>query len=345
MDVGCYLFEFASEALCDWVMQRSWHIHTTLMVIRRWFPGIQPIDFSKELKPAWIELRNVPAELITPDGISWLATQFGKPVNKFVRLGFTIKVCVLRNPKEQEVSELRLDMGDDEPAVVRVLYPSGRIYREGGGTARRWDARQKFVASTSGTSGNVPKPSAEGEGSPEAAGGTPVGGGGSDNAFKSSNEEEKTPDQQDDTEYVEEVVILSHGAQKKKKKRKKRKGKGNAQQASPAPGVGTSCNDSEVLYGMEGSPEANSGEASVGGVADNETKSSCEEEESSANQIAVETQVEIATLGPNSPVKEKTDEVVRRVVTFRDFAETSKVTSPPAKAFVLTRQQHNKRKK
>ncbi|CAN1261756.1 hypothetical protein LINPERPRIM_LOCUS10986 [Linum perenne] len=125
MDSGCYLFEFASEALCDWVLQRSCHIHKAPMVTRRWFPGIQPIDFSKDLKPVWVELKDVPAELITPKGISWLVTQFGKPINKFFRLGFTIKVCVLRSTKVQDVSELRLDMGDEEPAVVRVIFPSG----------------------------------------------------------------------------------------------------------------------------------------------------------------------------------------------------------------------------
>ncbi|CAN1290746.1 hypothetical protein LINPERPRIM_LOCUS20835 [Linum perenne] len=173
MDTDCYLFEFALEALCEWVLQRSWHIHKAPMVTRRWFPGIQPIDFSKDLRPVWIELKGVPAEMITLEGISWLATQFGKPVNKFVRLGFTIKACVLRSTKLREVSELRLDMGDEEPAVVRVVYPSGRTY----GTARRWDARQKSEAPISSAAGNMPKPSEEGEGSPAATGGSPVGGG------------------------------------------------------------------------------------------------------------------------------------------------------------------------
>ncbi|CAN1248705.1 hypothetical protein LINPERPRIM_LOCUS6845 [Linum perenne] len=157
MDVGCYLFEFASESLCEWVLQRSWHIHKAPMVIRRWFPGIQPLDFSKELTPAWIELRDVPAEVITPEGISWLATQLGKPMNKFVRIGFTVKVCVLRKSDAIEVSELKLDMGDDDPAVVRVIFPVQRTYRSNNMPVKRWNARQKSEAAGASSSGNVPE--------------------------------------------------------------------------------------------------------------------------------------------------------------------------------------------
>ncbi|CAN1163442.1 hypothetical protein LINPERHAP2_LOCUS25034 [Linum perenne] len=44
-------------------------------------------------------------------------------------------------------------------------------------------------------------------------------------------------------------------------------------------GMPDRSNDLEVLYRMEGSPEANPGDASAGGVADTASKSSFEEEE------------------------------------------------------------------
>ncbi|CAN1319728.1 hypothetical protein LINPERPRIM_LOCUS31374 [Linum perenne] len=48
-------------------------------------PGIRPVDFAKELRPVWIEFSGVPPELLYPNGVSWLASQFGKPINWFVR--------------------------------------------------------------------------------------------------------------------------------------------------------------------------------------------------------------------------------------------------------------------
>ncbi|CAN1338732.1 hypothetical protein LINPERPRIM_LOCUS38197 [Linum perenne] len=40
------------------------------MVMRRWHLCIKPLDFFKELKPAWVKLRDVLAKLITPEVIS-----------------------------------------------------------------------------------------------------------------------------------------------------------------------------------------------------------------------------------------------------------------------------------
>ncbi|CAN1337979.1 hypothetical protein LINPERPRIM_LOCUS37845, partial [Linum perenne] len=63
--------------------------------------------WSLELKPIWIKFKEVPPELLTPEGVSWLATQLGKPVNKLVRNGFSVKVCVLRKDSDARISELR----------------------------------------------------------------------------------------------------------------------------------------------------------------------------------------------------------------------------------------------
>ncbi|CAN1314532.1 hypothetical protein LINPERPRIM_LOCUS29361 [Linum perenne] len=166
---------------------------------------------------------DVPAELITPEGISWIATQFGKPVNKFVRLGFMIKVCVLRKPGLDDVSELKIDMGDDDPAVVKVSFLAGRSYK-GERQAKNWVARQKNDAASASTAGNEAEPSMEGEDSPESSTSPPVGGG-SGNASESPKGEKVAPGHQENTESFEEVVILSPEIESRKK-RKKRKSKG-----------------------------------------------------------------------------------------------------------------------
>ncbi|CAN1293628.1 hypothetical protein LINPERPRIM_LOCUS22102, partial [Linum perenne] len=44
--------------------------------------------------PLWIVLKEVPPILTTPLGISWLASQIGQPINKYVRDGLDVKICV-----------------------------------------------------------------------------------------------------------------------------------------------------------------------------------------------------------------------------------------------------------
>ncbi|CAN1215985.1 hypothetical protein LINPERPRIM_LOCUS460 [Linum perenne] len=70
---GLFLFEFNSESLCNWVLARSWHIHHSTMVLRRWAQGISPIDFSPKEIPVWIVMKKVPPIFINPEGISWQA--------------------------------------------------------------------------------------------------------------------------------------------------------------------------------------------------------------------------------------------------------------------------------
>ncbi|CAN1249687.1 hypothetical protein LINPERPRIM_LOCUS7211 [Linum perenne] len=175
ISAGFFLFEFASEELRDWVLKRSWHVHKATMVIRKWHSWIRSIDFANELRPVWIEFSGVPPELLYPNGVSWLASQLGKPINGFVRQGFTVKVCVLREDTSLERKELVIAIRGVEPAVVQVGFP---VFR--GPDASRGNARshQIFVAARGKSSGNVPESSAEEKGAPEEASGMPTGGGG-----------------------------------------------------------------------------------------------------------------------------------------------------------------------
>ncbi|CAN1331278.1 hypothetical protein LINPERPRIM_LOCUS35261 [Linum perenne] len=57
--------------------------------------GIKPIESSTREAPVWITFKKVLSAVVTPEGISWLASQVGYPINKFVRDGLDIKVCVI----------------------------------------------------------------------------------------------------------------------------------------------------------------------------------------------------------------------------------------------------------
>ncbi|CAN1292423.1 hypothetical protein LINPERPRIM_LOCUS21562 [Linum perenne] len=82
--------------------------------------GIKPIESSTREASVWITFKKVPPALVTPEGISWLASQVGKPINKFVRDGLDIKVCVIRDLTNQP--KMRLVV-----ALARGVSRGGRL--------------------------------------------------------------------------------------------------------------------------------------------------------------------------------------------------------------------------
>ncbi|CAN1334812.1 hypothetical protein LINPERPRIM_LOCUS36529 [Linum perenne] len=129
IEEGFFLFEFASENLAQWVLKRSWHIHHSVMVLRKWERYIAPIDLSPKNVPTWIVFKKVPAPLITQEGIGWLSSHIGEPVNNFVRNGLDVKVCLLRDVEAAEVAELSITMEDEEePILIEIEYPQARSY-------------------------------------------------------------------------------------------------------------------------------------------------------------------------------------------------------------------------
>ncbi|CAN1850262.1 hypothetical protein LINPERHAP1_LOCUS39769 [Linum perenne] len=163
-----FLFEFNSEALCNWVLARSWHIHLSAMVLRRWVKGISPIDFSPKELTVWIVLKHVPPILINPEEISWLASQVGRPINKFVRDGLDIKVCVVKDILEEMKTEIVVELDEDECAVIALDVPESRTYKET--RAKKWVVRDMVPVVAASSSGFVP----------ESGSHIPVGGGGDD---------------------------------------------------------------------------------------------------------------------------------------------------------------------
>ncbi|KAJ4827635.1 hypothetical protein Tsubulata_008252 [Turnera subulata] len=56
-----------------------WHIGGIPLLLRKWEAGIGPVDFSTSLIPVWVQLKKVPFELLTKEGLSYLASAIGKP--------------------------------------------------------------------------------------------------------------------------------------------------------------------------------------------------------------------------------------------------------------------------
>ncbi|CAN1215483.1 hypothetical protein LINPERPRIM_LOCUS243 [Linum perenne] len=134
--VNFFLGEFNSVKLCDWVLNRFWHVHNTGMIMRRWARGIKPVVITDGHSPEWITFQKVPPTAVTIEGISWLSSLIGKPLRKYVREGLDIKVCIVRDrvvPCHESVSVI----DDDEEHVIQVIQAKARDYRR--------DVRRKFI--------------------------------------------------------------------------------------------------------------------------------------------------------------------------------------------------------
>ncbi|CAN1339535.1 hypothetical protein LINPERPRIM_LOCUS38527 [Linum perenne] len=126
---NCFLFEFNSVRLCDWVLSRSWHIHNTSMLLRRWEKGIQPLDLLAKNSLEWITLKNVPPAAISIKGISWIYSLLGKPWKKFVREGLDVNVCVLRDRAVVCPEIVMIELDDGEMCRVEVVQAKAREYK------------------------------------------------------------------------------------------------------------------------------------------------------------------------------------------------------------------------
>ncbi|CAN1293555.1 hypothetical protein LINPERPRIM_LOCUS22070 [Linum perenne] len=128
LDVNFFLVEFNSVKLCDWVLSRSWHIHNTGMIMRRWARGIKPVVIDDGHVPEWITFQKVPPAAVTIEGISWLLSLIGKPLRKFVREGLDIKVCIIRDRAIPCPEAVKL-IDVDEEHVIQVVQAKARDYK------------------------------------------------------------------------------------------------------------------------------------------------------------------------------------------------------------------------
>ncbi|CAN1853267.1 hypothetical protein LINPERHAP1_LOCUS40960 [Linum perenne] len=127
---GFFLLEYNSERLANWIVNRSWNIHHSAQVLQIWEEGIQPMDFTPTKIPTWVILKVVPPSLITPDGISRLASLIGTPVNMFNRNGLDVKVCLLEPRLVVDVNELVVMTDVHREVWLNLEFPKAREYRK-----------------------------------------------------------------------------------------------------------------------------------------------------------------------------------------------------------------------
>ncbi|CAN1247641.1 hypothetical protein LINPERPRIM_LOCUS6417, partial [Linum perenne] len=279
-----FLLEFHSVKLCEWVLERSWHIHNSGLILRRWEKGVKPIDFSQASKPEWVEFQGVPPELITVDGVSWISSKVGKPMNKFVRDGTNVRVCVLRDRANPFPDEVKVN-NEGERVVIPVVQHKPRVYRRPGAV---WQEKAKVVAVDTDGKGKDPVVQKTTENVDDGGGKDP------DSCLKEGG----LPGTPKGLQILLEEVQVSHvvvpseklsssegagtsNSKKKKRKKKKTKSGGGGESQSSSLPVMTTHSGNEVASSKGGtaSPVSDGHGQVTGGGISNASKASLEVEE------------------------------------------------------------------
>ncbi|KAK8631504.1 hypothetical protein V6N13_028289 [Hibiscus sabdariffa] len=124
-----YVFSFVNVSARDWVLENGpWHIQHKPLVLRKWEPNLPKLDFDLACMPVWIQLFNVPLELFSRRGLSYIASGIGKPLYmdsvtaSRERLEFA-KVCVEVAAGARIPRVIPVKMNDQSIVAVRVKIP------------------------------------------------------------------------------------------------------------------------------------------------------------------------------------------------------------------------------
>ncbi|XP_039059352.1 uncharacterized protein LOC120203059 [Hibiscus syriacus] len=114
-----YVFSFTDANLRDWVLDNGpWHIQNKPLVLRRWEPGLQRLNFDLALMPIWVQLYNILLELYTQKGLSYIDSALGNPL-------FMDSITASRERLEFAKLCVEIDVGSVLPDVIHVMLKDG----------------------------------------------------------------------------------------------------------------------------------------------------------------------------------------------------------------------------
>ena len=124
-----FIILFSCSEARDQVLENGpWHIQNKPLIVRRWQPGMKSLEFDMTRLPVWIQLGNIPLELFTQKGISYIASAIGNPLymDKITasqqRLAFA-KVCVEIEATTEMIRSIEVEVKHGRTVHVMVEYP------------------------------------------------------------------------------------------------------------------------------------------------------------------------------------------------------------------------------
>ncbi|GAV92184.1 DUF4283 domain-containing protein [Cephalotus follicularis] len=125
---GNFLFKFDNSATCDLVLSNGpWEVWGAYLALRRWEEGMSLSKDSFSSIPVWVKLANVPPELWTRPGLSYVASALGVPLcmdaatSAGNRLNFA-RVCVEMKASSSFPNSFKVRCRSGILAEVMVQY-------------------------------------------------------------------------------------------------------------------------------------------------------------------------------------------------------------------------------
>lgn len=129
LENGLILLKFESDQSKSWVLEGGpWFMALRPLLLRQWTPGISLEKLDSTKMPLWVNLRGVPMELFTIEGINHVASGIGVPLFKDKatesrpRLLFA-RVCVEVDHTNDLPSIILVEIEDFGYFVVSMEYP------------------------------------------------------------------------------------------------------------------------------------------------------------------------------------------------------------------------------
>lgn len=126
---GMFVVQLPTAAARDRVLEsESWHIQNKPLLIRKWVPGIKPLNINLSKIPALLHLKGVPLELFNKIGLSHIASVIGIPLcmdsitATRKRIAYA-KVCVEVDVSKEIPSSVKLILKDGSESSIEVEVP------------------------------------------------------------------------------------------------------------------------------------------------------------------------------------------------------------------------------
>ncbi|GAV83566.1 DUF4283 domain-containing protein [Cephalotus follicularis] len=127
-DNGNFLFKFDNNTSCDQVLSNGpWEVWGAYLALKRWEEGMSLCKDSFTSIPVWVKLANVPSELWTRPGLSYVASALGVPLcmdaatSAGNRLSFA-RVCVEMKASSSFPNSFKVRRRNGTLSEVMVQY-------------------------------------------------------------------------------------------------------------------------------------------------------------------------------------------------------------------------------
>ena len=124
-----FIIQLPNADTMDRVLESGpWHIQNKPLIVRKWEPGLQSLEFNMRKLPIWVHLGNVPLEIFTNKGLSYIASILGTPLYmdritaRQERLAYA-KICVEIEACKEIPQTIEIVMGNGSTVTISVEVP------------------------------------------------------------------------------------------------------------------------------------------------------------------------------------------------------------------------------